>query len=403
MDRSLPGKATEVLAGLYAALAVGGEVLAWHPTESLQVVGGLLLASVVVRLARRERRSDLPPAFLTWLGVGILALASFAWTMDPDATQRVCVHLAQEGALLGALALCPRRDRLLLALAAGAAVGAVVLALGYLGAFALLEARGRRLVLWDGDANHQARGIALGLLAGLAVARGRVVVFALLLGVGLGLTAARGAWLGTFCGLAVLAWRPPSRRAGAVRWSVLAAVIGLAIGAGLLTVRADVRAPLPSEDREALTSGRDAIWLNTLEMVRDHPVLGVGAGASPAAYDPYYLAREARGGLHSKPGRDPHNHYLQLLAELGPAGLGLFLLGLVMVAADLRRPSGFARRATPVLVFVVVAAATLSSQEQKVFWLGLAWASLAATAPGGRRRPLTVPGRRISPPGEPGA
>ena len=402
MDRSFLGKVTEVLAGLYATLAVGGEILAWRATETVQVVGVLLLASVAARLLQGERRSAVPSAFLAWLGVGILTVASFAWTVDPEATRRVCLHLGQEGILLTALALCPRRDRLLLALAVGAAVGALVLAVSYLGACALLEPRGRRLALWEGDANQQARGIALGLLVGLIVARRRVVLFALVLGLGLGLSASRGAWLGALAGLAVLAWRPPVRRAAPARWSALAAVLGLIAGVALLAARPDVRAPLPTEDREALTSGRDAIWLNTLEMVRDNPVLGVGAGASAAAYDPYYLAREARGGLHSKAGRDPHNHYLQLLAELGPAGLLLFLLGLALVLADLRRASGFARRATPLLVCVVVAAATLASQEQKVFWLGLGWAALAAAAPGGKARTfLTVPGRKVSPAGQP--
>jgi O-antigen ligase len=227
-----------------------------------------------------------------------------------------------------------------------------------------------------------------------------VLLFALLLGLGLGLTSSRGTWVAVVAGLALLAWRPPGRPIAAARWSALAALVGLVAGAGLLTVRPDVRSPLPVEDREALTSGRDAIWLNTLDMVRDHPVFGVGAGASPAAYDPYYLAREVRGGLHSKPGRDPHNHYLQLMAELGPLGPALFLLGLVLVAMELRRARGFGRRALPVLLCVLVGAVTVSVQESKVFWLGLAWATLAAAAPGGRGRiALTVPGRKIRVPG----
>ncbi len=397
MSRSLPARATELLAGLYAALAVGGEILAWYPTETVQVVGVLLVAGVAARLLARERASTVPPAFLAWLAVGILALASLAWTVDPEATRRVCTHLGQEALLLAALAICPRRDRLLLALAAGAAVGALILAVGYCSAFFLLEPRGRRLVLWDGDANQQARGIALGLLLGLVAVRGRVLLFALVAGLGLGLTASRGAWLGAAAGLAVLVWRPPIRKAAGVRWSAVAAVVGLLLGAALLTAREDVRGPLPAEDREALTSGRDAIWLNTVEMALDNPVVGVGAGASPAAYDPYYLAREARGGLHSKPGRDPHNHYLQLLAELGPGGLALFLLGLALVVVELRRPSAFARRSAPVFALVTVAAITLSSQELKVFWLGLAWAALAAAAPvAPQRTSLTVPGRRLT-------
>jgi O-antigen ligase len=372
-----------VLAALFGGLVVAGEALAWHPVATTKVVVALFGATVVLRLALGERRSDVPAALWAWLGFGLFAASSYAWTADIEATRRVARHLLQEGVLLGLLAISPERDRLLRALGLGLVVGAAVMAAGFVLALVLSDPRGRRLALWEGDPNQQARGIALGLIVGLSIARRRALVIALLLGVGLGLTGSRSAWLATLVGVGLLAWRPPKGAAG-TRLAVGAAVAGVVVGALLLSARPDVRPALPRSDREALTSGRDAMWLNTLDIVRDHPLGGVGLGATPAVYTAYKEARTLRGGFTSKPARDPHNHFLQLLAELGPAGLVLFCVGLLAVVADLRG-SGARRRATPLLVWAVLAAGTINAIEQKWFWLALAWVALMA-AP--RLRPI---------------
>lgn len=71
------------------------------------------------------------------------------------------------------------------------------------------------------------------------------------------------------------------------------------------------------------------IWKTTFEMIKDRPILGFGIGSFKANYldyqaeilkdDPYYIKYSVKAG-------EAHNEYLQIWAELGIIGLGLFLL-----------------------------------------------------------------------------
>ena len=68
-------------------------------------------------------------------------------------------------------------------------------------------------------------------------------------------------------------------------------------------------------------------------MIRDHPLLGTGAGSFEA-----YWFRE-RGPGHA---RDAHNLYLETLAELGPLGLLLLLATLAFPLLAVPRARRFA-------------------------------------------------------------
>ena len=57
----------------------------------------------------------------------------------------------------------------------------------------------------------------------------------------------------------------------------------------------------------------------TLEIIRDHPLLGVGTGSFPAAY-----AKKNPGGAVAE-SRNPHNEYLLMAAQVGVGGLVLLL------------------------------------------------------------------------------
>lgn len=70
---------------------------------------------------------------------------------------------------------------------------------------------------------------------------------------------------------------------------------------------------------------RPATWKNTLNLIRDHPLLGVGLGAYPKVYPHYddstgYFLVEAA-----------HNDYLQVLADTGLIGGALGVIFLVVV------------------------------------------------------------------------
>jgi O-Antigen ligase len=75
------------------------------------------------------------------------------------------------------------------------------------------------------------------------------------------------------------------------------------------------------------SNGRTIEWHNAWHDYRAHPLLGSGAGT----YEIWYL-RHRTGDLKV---RDAHSLYLEMLAEVGPVGLGLLLIALLtpLVAA----------------------------------------------------------------------
>jgi O-antigen ligase len=81
-------------------------------------------------------------------------------------------------------------------------------------------------------------------------------------------------------------------------------------------------------------NGRGDYWHVAWNMVRDEPLLGTGAGS----FEAHWLRERPV----SFPARDAHNLYLEVLAELGPLGLGLLLATLALPLAALQRVRGLA-------------------------------------------------------------
>jgi len=71
---------------------------------------------------------------------------------------------------------------------------------------------------------------------------------------------------------------------------------------------------------ETATGLRLDYYSNTLAIIKAHPWLGVGTGGFERAY-----AERIR-DTRMLPSNNPHNQYLLILAQLGPAGLGVLLL-----------------------------------------------------------------------------
>jgi O-antigen ligase len=136
--------------------------------------------------------------------------------------------------------------------------------------------------------------------------------------------------------------------AGARRWLTIAfalcvlslSVVGFAVGGGPVELVRQVRhafaAPPPQPQRnlnQRLFSlsgdGRVPLWRVALDDISSHPLLGSGAGT----YEQYWLQRRP---IPAKV-RDAHSLYLETLAELGPVGLALLLVGLAAPLVVLRR------------------------------------------------------------------
>jgi O-antigen ligase len=212
-------------------------------------------------------------------------------------------------------------------LTAAAAIAQGPLGIGGTSAEGVLRAQA-----WYPSANHLA--LMLGrawpfLIAGGLVASVWLWVPAALVGLALVLTFSTGGWLGGLAGalvvVALLSRRRLSLACGGAAALVLVVVSGLAIG-GILPERLN---PLRQ------TGGfRLDLWLSSLEMLRDHPVLGVGLDNFAYLYQQLYL----RQGAAAEPNLShPHNWVLHLWLELGLLGLIAFCWLAWRFAQNMRR------------------------------------------------------------------
>jgi O-antigen ligase len=180
--------------------------------------------------------------------------------------------------------------------------------------------------------------IALSLLARPRWLRGLAILSGLVVAAGIILSQSRGAWLGVLTALSIMAltgsFRARRLVGPALYGVLLLAVVSLSgLLPAALTARLsglvenfglfDARTVVVTPENFALVE-RMAHWQAGWDMFRDHPLLGVGAGNYPVAYDFYSLPgwREALGHAH--------NYYLNVAAESGLLGLIALLLLLVV-------------------------------------------------------------------------
>lgn len=189
-----------------------------------------------------------------------------------------------------------------------------------------------RVQAWYPSANHLA--LMLGrawpfLLAGATLWRRWLWLPAAIVGLGLLLTFSTGGWLGSVVATLVvvfaLGYRKLASGLGAAAAVALVGVSALAI-AGILPERLN---PLRQ------TGGfRVDLWLSSLEMVRDHPFLGVGLDNFVYLYQQFYL----REGAAAEPSLShPHNWIFNFWLSLGLLGLIAFLWLLVRFWQNARR------------------------------------------------------------------
>jgi O-antigen ligase len=233
------------------------------------------------------------------------------------------------------LLLCTLRGSPVLALygfVAGATLtAAAAIAQGPLGIGGTQAEGVLRVQAWYPSANHLALmlGRAWPLLIAAALYKSRWLwMSTAVVGVGLLLTFSTGGWLGALVGaLVVLGFMGHRRlvlRAGGAAVVALVAVSGLAI-AGVLPERLN---PLRQ------TGGfRLELWQSSLEMVRDHPLLGIGLDNFAYLYQQFYL----RVGAASEPNLShPHNWLLDFWLSLGVLGLVAFCWLLVRFWREVR-------------------------------------------------------------------
>ncbi len=199
----------------------------------------------------------------------------------------------------------------------------------------------------------------------------------------------------------------PRRRAPAFAALVLLAALVAVFGGARRAL--EKAAELGRGDLAAATTQRDIGVLAAAEMVRSHPLLGVGPGAFSNAFVPARIAAEERSGRHlvhrseSAHFDNAHSEPVTLAAECGiPAALaaGVALLALAAGLLGMRHgPGAEANPTTDALLAVLAGALVLSLggfplrlpvvSGPLVFLLGLAWRRTASSR--ALRRPLPLP------------
>jgi O-antigen ligase len=178
----------------------------------------------------------------------------------------------------------------------------------------------------------------LGLMAALSVpiaycffieTRGRMrwlyVVQMALAGTTILLSATRGAALAVGVALSIV----PATSARLKRRQIVAisATLALLVAAGLFFAPAtstERLATIPEELAGGSLSGRTSIWAAGVELFREHPFIGVGAGAYRNSVRQILIVGEVA-----------HNTFLSIAVELGIVGLAIFcaLLGALLICA----------------------------------------------------------------------
>jgi O-antigen ligase len=360
---------------------------------AIKGAAAILLLAWLAEIAASRGRVPLLPREHPVIAYGAVALilvaaASVLWATDETTAQSSALRLAQ-GPLVLAIIFSGLREPRHLRWALGAYVaGAVVTAsMGFFWTRSDTADLGR-LSGGIGDPNE----LAAALLPAIPVAlfamatvrslfvRWALVVCVLLSTAAIFMTGSRGGLIG----MAVM-FTAAFALAGPLRQQVLAgglAVIAVAFTYYTLFAPPEVLGRITSFTAEG-GSGRTDIWSIALQMFRDHPVFGIGAGNFPILEPSYALVSINLPSVQVV-FDDPHvvhNTYLHVLVELGIVGLacfGVFVVG--VLAEGVRALSRFKRsgdRETEILarglvigVLAMLAAFTfLTAQFEKELWL----------------------------------
>lgn len=377
-------------------------VLPLDVLADLPVVGSIprlvgLLASIIGIVHILARRSVRP---LTWFHVfaGLFVLwagVSSFWSIDPETTRTrflTYLQLLVLVWLVWEIAWTSERVRALLQAyvlgASGAAIATIAnYALGIGGAvsgFIMTGGKGEtvRFMGLNQDPNE------LGLILALAVPMAWYLslapaspprrfrwlwgLYLPLAFTGILLTASRGAVLAALVALAIVPWTQRYLRLRTVAILVAFAIGSVALAVSvvpatsldrILSTRADVEA--------GFFGGRIHIWQAAVDVAREHPLVGVGAGAFQAAIAPRLPRPMAS-----------HQTWLEILVEQGLLGLLLFVAMLVAAVRPVRALPRLERR----VWIVLLASLAIGSLSLHLGYRKYSWFVLALLAPQAAQR-----------------
>jgi O-antigen ligase len=330
---------------LFAFFAMQGSIPGIAPTQALEMTGSaptslttiggiasqaLANALILFLLLRRprlllRRMLTLPCAAL----LGLLAVASTAWSLDPALTLRRSIPFALAGlfGLWFATRFPPPRQRAILRLALLALALATIAVVVFASSIGLDHSSGHA-VDWQGvftQKNACGRIMVLAsavLLFGERFTALRAISLALFLFI-LVMSGSRGAWIVELALLLLwltlqLARRVSSRARTAL--AVAAPLVLAALAAAAVRLYPHFAGLF---GRDPTLSGRTVIWIQVAHSIARRPLAGYGYDAFWRGLTGPSLQIDA--AVHFVV-EHAHNGFLEILLELGAAGLALFLL-----------------------------------------------------------------------------
>jgi O-antigen ligase len=158
----------------------------------------------------------------------------------------------------------------------------------------------------------------------------------------------------------IAGWRRRGAAAAAVLLVILCGAVYLmpsSVPHQRLSMMADEIAKWQPGRPEATSVGyRLEYYLNSVKLIREHPLLGTGTGGFKGAY----AALVKGSGMDAS--ENPHNEYLMVTVQLGLVGLSLMLwLFLVQWRKAALLPGGFERSAARGLVLLILSASLVTS------------------------------------------
>jgi tetratricopeptide (TPR) repeat protein len=338
----------------------------------LHLIGGLIVA---VWFARGVLMGSLSVPAVAWLwpACAFWVLGLLSLTQASNLLRGIEVLLTQGGLFAIALATADHyRGRvpwaLLATIASTALIVAIIGVLQYAGIHLIPAPHahfGNLGISTLGNPNFVAHylEIAILLTLGLMLAcrtlwlRGLLVSVLLFLGYYMLLTQSRGGWLALACGLLFFCWRIGRFIMRQTPWSVVVVAVllmGVAAEFGLRTTtghdgnkdpygglwgfaeRVGARIVSAANMQHISIVQRRLIWNDTIELIKDAPLLGVGVGNYEFALPAYRTTTRHRewqqyiGQLPHMP-YYAHNEYLEIWAESGVLALFFWLLILAAI------------------------------------------------------------------------
>ena len=148
----------------------------------------------------------------------------------------------------------------------------------------------------------------------------------------LGVLQSRGGFLALLAGSVVLAWRIRRSLTPRLRAAVVLSIVLMAGGAGL------VLHGRFSGEGDPYRYHRLSIWKASLEMIREHPLLGFGPGSFPHVSPAHNFPAGDGPVRYGRTFREAHSAWLTLTAEAGgPAALSFAIAAVACLLALMKR------------------------------------------------------------------